>query len=247
MPAVPFHGTRPVLGRESRRQSQFAAVVEGQFRVRQRDDLEVDPGVLKRLPEMRTDGRIRGNLPRMFRRSPHSDLFTGHHLNPGAIEASRRFSARRDGIADGLRKGQDIEQAAAEAVLLDLAKTGNPKYRIRALRKYIGIARQLDVPLNNRIMMCAQALSAATRSQEKRLVLEVLRRYPTAEGLQLAIRLLAEPELKAEAADSAVQIAEKLPKANAPIVARAMDQVIQAGVSAEITQKAQAIRKQVGQ
>lgn len=135
---------------------------------------------------------------------------------------------------------------SAGPVLLDLAKTGNPKYRIRALRGYIRIARQLDVPLDDRIAMCSQALRVATRGEEKRLVLEVLRRYPTAEGLQLAVGLLSENELKAEAADSAVQIAEKLPKADAPIVARAMDQVIRANVSAEITQKAQAIRNRAG-
>jgi len=135
---------------------------------------------------------------------------------------------------------------SAGPVLLDLAKTGNPKYRIRALRGYIRIARQLDVPLNDRIAMCSQALGVATRSEEKRLVLEVLRRYPTAEGLQLAVGLLSENELKAEAADSAVQIAEKLADADATIVVRAMDQVIRAGVSAEITQKAQAIRKRAG-
>lgn len=135
---------------------------------------------------------------------------------------------------------------SAGPVLLDLAKTGSPKYRIRALRGYIRIARQLDVPVNDRIAMCSQALSAAQRTEEKRLVLEVLRRYPTAEGLQLAVGQLSDAELNADAADSAVQIAEKLPATDAAVVVRAMDQVIQAGVSAEITQKAQAIRKRAG-
>lgn len=136
--------------------------------------------------------------------------------------------------------------ADAGPVLLDLAKTGNPKYRIRALRGYIRIARQLEVPLEDRIAMCAQALQAAQRPEEKRLVLEVLRRYPTSTGLQLAVTLLSDAELRPEAADSAIQIAEKLPASDAATVARAMDQVIQANVGAELTQKAQAIRKKVG-
>jgi len=136
--------------------------------------------------------------------------------------------------------------ADAGPVLLDLAKTGNPKYRIRALRGYIRIARQLEVPLEDRIAMCSQALQAAQRPEEKRLVLEVLRRYPTSTGLQLAVTLLSDAELRPEAADSAIQIAEKLPASDAATVARAMDQVIQANVGAELTQKAQAIRKKVG-
>ena len=163
------------------------------------------------------------------------------------------------GLAQAARDSEDDVQDAATRVLgewmsvdaapvlLDLARTGNPRYRIRALRGYIRIARQLDVPLNERIAMCREALAAAQRPEERRLVLEVLRRYPTAEGLQLAVTQLAVPELKTEAAETAVQIAEKLPGSDAPIVGKAMDQVIQAAPAAEIVQRAQALRQRARQ
>jgi HEAT repeat protein len=163
------------------------------------------------------------------------------------------------GLAQAARDSEDEVQDAvtrvlgewmsadAAPVLLDLARTGNPRYRIRALRGYIRIARQLDVPLNDRIAMCRNALAIAQRPEEKRLVLEVLRRYPTAEGLQLSVAQLAVPELKAEAAEAAVQIAEKLPASDAAIVAKAMDQVIQAAPAAEILQRAQVLRQRTRQ
>ncbi|WP_347245269.1 HEAT repeat domain-containing protein [Thermogutta sp.] len=163
------------------------------------------------------------------------------------------------GLAQAARDSEDEVQDAvtrvlgewmsadAAPVLLDLARTGNPRYRIRALRGYIRIARQLDVPLNDRIAMCRNALAIAQRPEEKRLVLEVLRRYPTAEGLQLSVAQLAVPELKAEAAETAVQIAEKLPASDAAIVAKAMDQVIQAAPAAEILQRAQVLRQRTRQ
>lgn len=149
------------------------------------------------------------------------------------------------------KTGSDAEQDAATRalgewmspdaapVLLDLAKSGNPRYRIRALRGFIRIARQLNVPLAERIQMCAQALEVADRAEEKRLVLEVLRRYPTADGLPLAASLLSVAELKAEAAETAVEIAEKLPPENASAVSQAMQRVVQAGVTGEVLQRAQ--------
>lgn len=149
------------------------------------------------------------------------------------------------------KTGSDAEQDAATRVLgewmspdaapvlLDLAKSGNPRYRIRALRGFIRIARQLNVPLAERIQMCAQALEVADRVEEKRLVLEVLRRYPTADGLSLAASLLSVAELKAEAAETAVEIAEKLPPDNASAVSQAMQRVVQAGVTGEVLQRAQ--------
>lgn len=158
-------------------------------------------------------------------------------------------------LGKAAREGEDEVQDAATRVLgewmsadaapllLELAKTGNPRYRIRALRGYIRIARQLEVPLADRMAMCREALAAAQRPEEKRLVLEVLRRYPTAEGLQLAVSQLGLPELKSEAAETAVQIAEKLPASEAEAVARAMDQVIQTGAAPEILQKAQSLRQ----
>ena len=101
--------------------------------------------------------------------------------------------------------------ADAAPVLLDLAKTAaNEKYKTRALRGYIRIARQLDLPLAERLAMCREAIAAAQRDDERILVLQVLARYPRPEPLQMAVACLDSPGLKNEAAKAATAIAEKL-------------------------------------
>jgi len=96
--------------------------------------------------------------------------------------------------------------ADAAPALFDLAKTlPEGKYQIRALRGYVRIARQLDMTPEERVAICRNALAIAKRSDDKVLVLEVLKRYPTREGLQLAEPLLEDPELRA-AAQSTVRI-----------------------------------------
>ena len=90
--------------------------------------------------------------------------------------------------------------ADAAPALFDLAETlPEGKYQIRALRGYIRIARQLNMTPEERMTICRNVLAIAERSDDKLLVLEVLKRYPTREGLQLAEPLLEDPELRATA------------------------------------------------
>jgi hypothetical protein len=100
--------------------------------------------------------------------------------------------------------------ADAAPVLLDLAKTApGEKFQIRAMRGYIRIARQFVLPEPERAEMCRKAFDAA-RPAEKKLVLEVLRRYPNADNLKLAIRAMQVPEVKEDATGAALFIAQKI-------------------------------------
>ena len=57
--------------------------------------------------------------------------------------------------------------------LLELSKTlAEPKYKVRALRGYIRIARQLNMTPAERLAMCRAALAAAQRREEKSLAVE---------------------------------------------------------------------------
>jgi HEAT repeat protein len=99
----------------------------------------------------------------------------------------------------------------AGPVLLDL--TGDPssdKYRIRLLRGYIRLARQFIMPDPERAEMCRQALKAATRADEQKLVLAVLERYPSLPTLQVAIQAAEQPALKNDAQQVAMIIVQKL-------------------------------------
>ena len=98
----------------------------------------------------------------------------------------------------------------AGPVLLDLAKNAaDDKYKTRALRGYIRLVRQFDMPDDQRAEMCRAALDAAQRTAEKKLVLEVIGRYPNAAMLSLALDAARNPELKNEAMAVAMIVAEK--------------------------------------
>src|SRR5262249_6033583 len=89
----------------------------------------------------------------------------------------------------------------AARVLLDLAKNSKTdEYKVRALRAYIRLARQFDMASAQRAGMCREAMKVAQRTDEKRLVLEILLRYPSDEMLAIALEAAKTPELKDEAA-----------------------------------------------
>jgi hypothetical protein len=99
----------------------------------------------------------------------------------------------------------------AAPVLLDLAKTApGDKYPVRAMRGYIRIARQLSMPDQQRAEMCQNALEAARRTAEQKLVLEVVERHPNMNMLKLAVKAAQIPGLKEEATRVALVIAQKL-------------------------------------
>ena len=99
----------------------------------------------------------------------------------------------------------------AAPVLLDLATTGPAdKYQVRSIRGYIRIARQFVMSDADRIAMSQKAFEISKAPAEKKLVLEVLKRYPSLENLKLAIKTAEVADLKDESAQVAQAIAEKV-------------------------------------
>ncbi len=97
----------------------------------------------------------------------------------------------------------------AAPVLAELAKAAKEeKYKVRAVRGYIRLARQFVMPQADRAAMCRTALEIAQRPDDKRLVLEILLRYPSPEMLALALEAAKIPELKDEAAMVAMGIGQ---------------------------------------
>ncbi len=103
----------------------------------------------------------------------------------------------------------------AAPVLLDLAKTSPAeKFQIRAMRGYIKVARQFIMPEADRIVMCKQAMDACHRTEERKLVVEVLKRFPHLETMKMAIKAYQDPDLKEDAATAALVIAQKIGSAS---------------------------------
>lgn len=119
---------------------------------------------------------------------------------------------------------------AADA-LLDLAKTDpENKYRVRALRGYIRIARQLQLPDGVKLTMFQTVMEAAKRDEDKQVALDILTRIPSAQTLNLAVSYVDQAGLKDAAADAAVKIAARLVGQQPKEVAAAMQKVVDAKV-----------------
>jgi hypothetical protein len=98
----------------------------------------------------------------------------------------------------------------AAPVLFDLAKTApQDRFKTRALRGYIGLLRKFPMPDAERAAMCQQAFDIA-RLPEQKLVLEVLKIHPSKEGLDLVIKARQTRDLKDDALQATLVIAQKL-------------------------------------
>jgi hypothetical protein len=127
---------------------------------------------------------------------------------------------------------------AASEALLTLAKSDTQvKYRVRALRGYIRIARQLQLSDQERLEFFHAALDVAQRDDERRLALGILERIPSVETLNLATSYLNDRAMASAAAETAVRIAAKLILSDPSAVAAAMSQV-KAAQGVEMTPEA---------
>lgn len=129
----------------------------------------------------------------------------------------------------------------AAPVLLELAQSGNEKYRVRCLRGYIRIIRQFGLRAGQRLQMCKKAFAAASRDEERKLVLDTLTRFPSAQGLKMIVPHLKTPTLRAEACKSAVTIGEKIVDNDPQSVAAAMVIVISVVQDTEIADRSRVL------
>ena len=135
--------------------------------------------------------------------------------------------------------------ADAAPDLFELAKDlKENKYKIRALRGYIRIARQLNPSEEDRMKICRNTLEIADRVDEKKLALEVLNRYPSAASLEIAASAADDGEIRENACQTAIAIAEKIVGGNKDAVAKAMAKVVETTKNPERLAKAKALLAQ---
>lgn len=137
-----------------------------------------------------------------------SDVGGTTALQTLAVAAMSNDSQLQDAGSRLLGKWNGVEAAP---VLLDLAKNAPvEKYRVRALRGYIGLARKFSMPNKKRADMCRNALNATDRPTEHKLVLDVLKLHPSADSLKLAVEAIDLPGQKEYATQTALVIAQKV-------------------------------------
>lgn len=117
----------------------------------------------------------------------------------------------------------------AAPVLLDLVKTGpSDKFQGRLFKGYLRMAGQFARNPSERVAMCNEAFAAARQVGEQKSVLELIKKFPDVETLKMAIKATEIAELKADAIQTALVIAEKT-KGNAEEVQKLLKE---AGIAA---------------
>jgi hypothetical protein len=134
--------------------------------------------------------------------------------------------------------------ADAAPVLLEITKSStSDKYRTRALRGYLRIARQQKMPDAERLSMFRQGLELAKRPEERQLTLDILRRCPSAETVQLASSFMDDQQLKQHAVETAIFIAEKIKDKDPAAAKLAAEKVLKAEPNGKIADRARALTK----
>lgn len=126
---------------------------------------------------------------------------------------------------------------AAAALLEAATKSADGKLRVRSLRGYIRIPRQLDISDHQRLQMCRTAMEAAERDDERRLVLDACTRVANSQSLAFVASHLDTPGLKDSACAATVSIAERLVSAEPKTVAEAVQRVLPLTQDAELTRR----------
>ena len=174
----------------------------------------------------------------------------------GTLGGPHALKAVVDGAKDPDEKARDVATRilgdwpttdAAEP-LLELAKSMTElRYRVRALRGYLRIVRQMDLSDGKRFAMSHAALAQAERDEERVLAFDALSRVPSAQALKLVVSHLKTASLTTPACVAAVTIAEKLQGQQITLAIEPMKQVLQATTdknlvrrASEVIQRAQA-------
>ena len=117
------------------------------------------------------------------------------------------------------------------------------RYKVRALRGYLRIARQQNLTPEERLKMSQEALRIAERSEERKLVLDVLTRCPSPEAIELARKLLDDESIRPQAAETIIIIAERIKDKNPEAASTAAQQALAAGLADKFSQRAKALVK----
>ena len=159
-------------------------------------------------------------------------------------------AAAKDSNAEVRRAGYralgEWTSADAGPELLSLVKSGDPELKIGALRAYIRVARQFDIPNGPRMAMFHEIMTLAQRDDERRLALDILKQIRTTESLSVAVGYLDQPKLRDAAAAVAVTMSEKMVASKPTEVAAAMKQVLRVAKNKDVVDKARGLLNRTG-
>ena len=158
-----------------------------------------------------------------------------------ALDAVRKFA--KDANADiqdaAIRSLANWNDVGAAADLLEIAKTAaKPTHQVLALRGYVRLAGLPDVPEAQKLKMFEDAMAAAKRPDERKLVLGGLGEMKSVEALKMAAACLDDAAIQADAAPVAVKIAKALGGGAKKEVADVLNKVV------AVTKEGSPVRKE---
>ncbi|MCL2347223.1 MAG: HEAT repeat domain-containing protein [Planctomycetaceae bacterium] len=147
-------------------------------------------------------------------------------------------AAAKDKAIEVLGAWTDTDVADA---LLKIAKESSEnRYKNRAIRGYIRLARQFNMSEEDRIAICKNVFDVATRDDDKVLIFDVIRRNPTEKMLVYAATFFDNDTLREKAFEAAVAVADRI-QGKPAIVDETMNKVIAETQNADLKAKAQRI------
>jgi HEAT repeat protein len=170
----------------------------------------------------------------------------------GAAGGPVAYQAVRDTLQDG---NQDVRGSAlrvlgnwngleAAPFLLETAQSStNATEKTLALRGYLRLASQPELPVKDRLEMCRQAADLAQRPEEKRLLLAALGATRSVQALAPIAACLADPATREEAATAALDIVERqlrdkdAPK-DASVLVPALEKIVESGAKEDLVKRA---------
>ena len=167
---------------------------------------------------------------------------------PGGLAALR--SALEDGDAgvreSAIRALGDWPSAGVADDLMRVAREGRTaKERILAVRGAIQQAGRSDRPPAEAVALYRQALNAAERPEERRLVLAGLAEVPALEALAMALATMKGGVLREEAAAAVISVAERVAGDHPVDAATALEAVLEVVTSGRLRERAERLREQL--
>ena len=130
----------------------------------------------------------------------------------------------------------------AAPVLLEVLKSeAGERFKIRALRGYIRIVRQMDTWNENRFRMCMEALALAERDEEKSLLVDAMSRIPIRESLAKLSEFIDQPTFAEQASLAAVGVGKAIITQHSEEVAAVMRKIIDTTQNAETRRQAEEV------
>lgn len=132
--------------------------------------------------------------------------------------------------------------ADAAPVLLEIAKSPEQdKFQGRALRGYLRIARQQKMPDAERLAMFREGMELSKRAEDRQLTLDILKRCPSAETVQLASSYMDDKQLRQHAVETAIFIAEKIKQKDPAAAKQAAEKALKTEPTGKLADRARAL------